>query len=92
MDTTKYVTLIDSYVSEQISSSEFESRYLQLFKEEKRILSVELYEVLNKLFSDVDSFWPTFSLRNKFSIDEVELRQCAIRARKDLKRLSGLER
>jgi hypothetical protein len=91
MDMSSYITLIESYLTRQISSAEFESKYLRLFKNEKRIPPAQIYELLNRLFTDVDAFCSNPSFRNRSSIDENELRECANRAFQELKRLRGEE-
>ena len=87
MDTSAYIQLIDSFIAGRISPEEFESKYLKLFKEEKRMPPVQVYEVLNKLFTDVDAYCGDPSLRNQYSLDENELRECASRAYWALKAL-----
>ncbi len=89
MNLSNYIALIDSFLAGRISASDFESRYLKLFKEEREIPPKQVYEVLNKLFSDVDAFCDDPSLRNHYSIDERELRECANRAFQTLKTLGG---
>jgi hypothetical protein len=85
-DISAYITLIEAFVTERIPSVEFESQYLKLFKEEKRIPPPQVYMVLNNLFTDVDAFCPDPALRNQFSIDEIELRERARRAYGELRR------
>jgi hypothetical protein len=92
MDISSYITLIESYLTRQISPTEFESKYLRLFKDEKRIPPTQIYEALNRLFSEVDAFCSDPSLRNGASIDENELRERANRVYQELKRLAGEER
>jgi hypothetical protein len=69
--------LIKSYIDGEITSSQFETAYLKLFKEEKRIPPADIYEILNKLFTDVDAFCADPKLRNAFSLDERQLLECA---------------
>jgi hypothetical protein len=89
MNIVVYITLIDSFVAGRIPPEEFESRYLKLFKEEQQIPPGQVFEVLNRLFTDVDAFCSDPALRNEYSIDESELRDFASRAYRDLKALEG---
>jgi hypothetical protein len=89
MDISEYIKLIESYISGRISPTEFEYKYLKLFKEEKRIPTPAIYEVLNKLFTDVDAFTSDPTLRNQSSIDEKELLRCANQAYQQLKNIGS---
>src|SRR5690349_10907561 len=68
MDVAEYIDLIESYTKGHISPSEFESRFLRMFKEEKRIPPPQVYQILNKLFTDVDAYCSDPALRNQSSI------------------------
>jgi hypothetical protein len=80
MNVSTYITLIGSFIDGKIQAVEFESKYLKLFKEERQILSTQIYEILNKLFTDVDAFCSDPALQNRYSINESQLRECARQA------------
>ncbi len=85
MDLSEYIPLIQSYIAGQIPASEFESRYLKLFKEEKRIPPPRIYEILNGLFTDVDAFSADAKLRSQSSLNEEQLLERAKWACQELK-------
>jgi hypothetical protein len=84
MNLDAYRKLIQSFLSHELSPLEFEAQYLTRFKEEPHIPSPEIYEILNRLFSDVDAFCSDPRLRHSGDLDEAELRQCAERAYAEL--------
>jgi hypothetical protein len=77
MDASDYTTLIAAFVHGDISASEFEQRYLRMFKNETRVIPGELYIVLNELFTDVDAFCGNPMLRGRDDLDEAQLRERA---------------
>lgn len=75
-----YLALIDWFVDGAISVEEFQARYLELFKTETRLLTEGLFELLDGLFGDVDSFTKDPELlaaRPDFYLDEPKLRERA---------------
>jgi hypothetical protein len=84
---SEYVQLIDSFVHGEISALEFERVYLQMFKEDPTIRPETEYEILDRLFSDVDSFCADSGLR---SIDDLDEEQLHSEARTALGRLRAL--
>jgi len=52
----RYVAKIRQFVDGDITACQFEESYLQIFKSEEKILPEDVFEVLNSLFADVDSF------------------------------------
>jgi hypothetical protein len=87
--TTDYETLIESFVAKRLSAGEFEKRYLKAFKSEPGGMETKVFEILEKLFSDVDSYSPDCQegKESAFEISEVELRRQAAKALNDLRRL-----
>lgn len=69
-----YVQLIDSFVHGGISALEFERVYLQMYKEDPTIRPESEYEILDRLFSDVDAFCADSGLRSIDDLDEEQLR------------------
>ena len=77
MDVSRYLDLIAAFLCGDISARDFEGKYLQMFKDDPRIFPNELYEVLNKLFTDLDVYCDDSTLRQAGELDEDELRECA---------------
>ena len=74
---SEYIELIKLFANRALSGSEFEQRYLRMFKEDPTIRPEVEYEVLNRLFSDVDVFSAEPELRSKDGLDEEQLRSAA---------------
>ena len=72
--TMKYQALISSFLSREISASQFERKYLDTFQSEQVSLGESAFNILNKLFADVDAFCPDPELRDESDIDEDQLR------------------
>jgi len=53
---SEYIELIRLFANHSLCASEFEQRYLQMFNKDPTIRTEAEYEVLNRLFSDVDFF------------------------------------
>jgi hypothetical protein len=51
-----YRELLDRFLEGDMSASEFQQKYLEKFKAETRWLGSPLFELLDGLFGDVDSF------------------------------------
>ena len=77
LDVSGYINLIAAFVWGNVSALEFEQRYLRMFKEDPRIFPQELYDILNKLFTDVDVFCGDSAIRRIGNLDEDQLRECA---------------
>ena len=52
----KYKTLISEFLKGQISASDFQHRYLTMFKNEEPIGSQEVFDVLEYLFTSADGY------------------------------------
>ena len=74
---SEYAELIKMFVNRNLSAKDFEQRYLRMFKEDSTIRPEREYEVLNRLFSDVDVFSADPALRSKDGLDEEQLRSSA---------------
>lgn len=79
-----YLALIAAFVNERISADEFEPIYLVLFKNDPGGRPEPIYQVLDTLFGDVDSYDPNPTPDEPSWIGENELRR---RARVALHRL-----
>jgi hypothetical protein len=61
MSVEEYKQLIRSFLSEAITASVFETRYLSAFKNEPGGMGREVFFILQDLFEDVDAYthyWP----------------------------------
>lgn len=54
LDFTMYTELVKSYLDGLISEPEFSELFVMEFKNDHRIFTEEVYEVLNRVFSDID--------------------------------------
>jgi hypothetical protein len=82
-----YVHLMKSFVENEIDASEFERRYLSLFKSDTNSWTEAEYESLNNLFAEVDAFCADPELRDENDIDEEQLKEAT---KITLKRLAEL--
>jgi self-protective colicin-like immunity protein len=75
----RYKHLIFAFINREISAPEFESRYLTMFKSDKNKVSGEKFNVLDKLFADVDAYEADPELRKQVygGIGDEELLTCA---------------
>ena len=82
-----YISLIDGFVHHRVSVSDFESRFLAVFKNDTTLCSEEVFSILNELFIATDSYCGDESIRSEDDITEDELRD---RARDSLDMLRSL--
>lgn len=64
-----------AFAERRLEAEEFESVYLALFKNDPTMWPQEVFDVLNRLFTDVDAYSPDPALRGRNDIDEAELRK-----------------
>ncbi|WP_218080638.1 colicin immunity domain-containing protein [Anthocerotibacter panamensis] len=69
-----YSNLIGLFLDRAIDVHEFEKNYLNLFKEDSNQWSVEVYSILNDLFSDIDAFCGDPDLLETEDLSEDDLR------------------
>ena len=81
---SKYVDLIERFVSGAIDASTFESAYLSMFKNESARLPDLAFSVLDELFADVDAFCADANLREESDLDENALRSRCLDALREL--------
>jgi hypothetical protein len=78
-----YIDLIEYYIKAKISANEFEQEYIDLYLNDSTAWPEELFQILNKLFSDVDSFCHDETLLETLQkekmpvLNEPALQQCA---------------
>ena len=80
----KYILLITQFVTGEITASQFETTYLEMFKNETDILPEDVYDVLNNLFLDVDAYCGDPELRDDEDLDDEDLVSSAKEALKKL--------
>lgn len=83
----KYVSLIEHFVVGELIATEFESQYLYSFKNENQIFPQDVFELLNDLFSDIDSFVADPKLRDPGDLDEKQLKKSAEKTLLELRSL-----
>jgi hypothetical protein len=76
----QYTALIRGFLDEALDAQEFESRFLEKFKNETTVLPLDIFEVLDELFADVDAFCPDPELRDDDDLNEQQLRAKAAEA------------
>lgn len=81
---SKYVELIERFVSGAMDATAFESAYLKMFKNESARLPNTAFTVLDELFGDVDAFCADPVLRGESDLDEDTLRRHASAALREL--------
>jgi hypothetical protein len=83
-----YIALVRGFVEGRVAIAEFERRYLAEFKAEPAGMDPSLFAILDRLFSDVDSYTPGLGSdeEDDFSITETSLRRCAWEALAKLER------
>lgn len=86
----RYIALLRLFVDGAISAREFEHRYLVAFKNDKDEYPEKVYQVLDDLFGDVDTFCADPALRGPGDLDEVQLLSEAKTALLELERLAAM--
>ncbi len=79
----EYVSLISGFISGDIDAVEFRDRYLDKFKNEEVSLPEKSFDVLDRLFGDIDSFTEDDDLLASmpdFYVDAEQLKKRAIKA------------
>lgn len=72
-DLRPYLNLMEIFNSGVITASQFEERYMELFKHDDRIFPDNIFIVLNDLFSDADLFVSDPRIRGQDDLDESQL-------------------
>jgi hypothetical protein len=84
-----YGVLIELFVDQRITADEFETIFLPLYTSDPTSWNSETYDLLDRLFSEVDRYCDDPRLRNETGgIDSAELRE---RAAETAVRLRQLE-
>lgn len=69
-----YLSLMKQVIDGKLSVTNFEKEYFDLFKSDKVIREEAIFLILDKLFSDCDTFCEDPELRMKDGLDEKELK------------------
>lgn len=73
-----YKTLIHDFVEKNIDVTHFEHEYLRMFKNQQGFLPEPTFEILDRLFGDVDAFCSDPALLGNDNLNEEQLRErCA---------------
>ena len=72
---TKYKMLIYRFINREISASEFESRYLKMFKNETEIFGEHVFDILEDLFTSADGYVADPERRKELLAADPELRK-----------------
>ena len=75
-----YLRILKSFTEGDITADEFESQYLVTFKGDETWRDPAVYEVLNALFANVDSYCADESIRGPKDLGPAELATAAMRA------------
>ena len=81
---TRYIQLMTQFTTGRITAAEFEFSYLEKFKNEKESFPEDVYDALNNLFLDVDTYCDDPALRDDEDIDDEGLRASVIKTLKEL--------
>ncbi|MDO5610856.1 MAG: colicin immunity domain-containing protein [Pseudomonadota bacterium] len=79
----EYASLISDFINGDIDAVEFRDRYLDKFKNEEVSLPERSFDVLDRLFGDIDSFTEDEELLASipdFYVDAKQLKKRAIKA------------
>lgn len=89
-----YISLLQRFIQGDLPADAWQRQYLNMFKQETRCLSEPLFELLDRLFGDVDSFCGDPTARKEleatypgFYLDESELRLRVVQAAEALRAL-----
>lgn len=86
----RYMFLMQEFVGGSLTANQFETEYLDLFKSDETIWEEKVFLVLDKLFSDVDSFCAESSIRRSGDLNEADLRDAARDAYEKISKMTQL--
>ena len=66
---SQYILLIEDFLKNKITAKQFEQSYLHIFKSDETFRTGKEFEILDRIFSDVDSFCDDPSLITDLSLD-----------------------
>lgn len=78
VDLSLYATILDAFITGNITVHEFEKQYTDTFLQEQRRFGYPFYDILNELFINIDYYVPHPELRtDPEDLDEDQLLQKA---------------
>jgi hypothetical protein len=80
-----YLELLEAFLGARTPTTEFERRYLELFKSDNEIRPDKVFEILDGLFADVDAFSMEFGDEDD-NLTETQLRERAAKAYRELQK------
>lgn len=78
-----YLELLEAFLGAKMTTAEFERRYLELFKADDEIRPDPVFEILDRLFADIDAYSMEFG-EEKDSLTDAQLRARAAGAYREL--------
>ena len=75
-----YIELLREFGQHKISASNFERRFLNLYKEDRTEWAKEEFLILDELFGSVDAFCSEPDLRDENDVDEAQLLEAVKKA------------
>lgn len=70
---TPYINLLSSFVAGNISATDLETQYLNLYKNDATLFPDEEFFILDDLFGNIDAFVANPNLRDEDDLDEKQL-------------------
>ncbi len=75
-----YILLMRQFVDNEITASQFEKLYLEIFREDSNEWEEQQCYILNSLFLDVDAYCASPELRDDGDLDDAGLYESVKRA------------
>lgn len=92
----EYLDLLQRFAAGSVSVEDFQGQYLRKFKAEDRPLDEETFQVLDRLFGDIEAFTPNDILRKRVNAVtrgwSLPLSQLQESVRRSIVRLEELNR
>ena len=82
-----YASLLNDFISGRITPKTFETIYLRKFKAETIELPEHAFEVLDRLFGDVDAYCDDPSIRDSDDLGDEELLSSAKRSLGEIEKI-----
>lgn len=73
-DNSIYVNLLRDFLHGELSAVDFEKKFRVAFLGDDRIFPQEVFEILNRVFTDGDAYVPDKELRRSRDLDEESYR------------------
>ncbi len=73
----EYLNLIWEFITGTSTVSQFETKYLELFKSDETIRDEKIFLILDRLFSDIDVYDSDPTIRGPDGLDDEGLKKAA---------------